>query len=156
LSGLEASAGVAFRPSERLTLAADVEWVGWSRFSKYALDFKREVPSAGFPDVSTDLDWRDGLLFRAGADHKITPSYALRLGYAYVTTPVPQRTLFPDNPQAKQHNPCIGLGYTSKGLVVDAFYKPDFFAHRNVENSILSGKYETFTHFIDLSIGYGF
>jgi long-chain fatty acid transport protein len=152
----DATAGVAFRPTERLTLAADVEWVNWSRFSSYDLDFKQEVPAAGFTDVSIPLDWRDSWLFKAGGEYKINSSYALRLGYAYVTTPVPQRTLSPDNPIADDHNFCIGFGYASKGLVVDAFYNPDFFGDRRVENSILSGKYKNFTQFIGLSIGYGF
>jgi long-chain fatty acid transport protein len=152
----DATAGVAFRPTERLTLAADVEWANWSRFSKYDLDFKSEVPAAGFTDVSIPLDWKDSWLYKVGGEYKFSPAYALRFGYAYVTTPVPQRTLSPDNPIADEHNFCIGFGYASKGLVVDAFYNPDFFAERKVENSILSGKYKNFTQFIGLSVGYGF
>jgi long-chain fatty acid transport protein len=152
----DATAGVAFRPTESLTLAAELEWIGWSRFSSYDLDFEREVPAAGFADVSIPLDWRDGWVFKAGGEYKINPSYALRFGYAYVTTPVPERTLSPDNPDADQHNFSIGFGYASKGLVVDAFYNANFFMDRKVENSILSGKYESFRHFIGLSIGYGF
>jgi long-chain fatty acid transport protein len=152
----DATAGVAFRPTERLTLTADVEWVNWSRFSRYDLDFEHEVPAAGFTDVSIPLDWHDSWLFKAGGEYKINPSYALRFGYAYVTTPVPEHTLSPDNPNADQHNLCIGFGYASNGLVVDAFYNPDFFVGRKVHNSILSGKYESFAQYVGLSVGYGF
>lgn len=152
----DASVGVAFFPTERLTLAADIEWINWSRFSTYDLDFAREVPSAGFTDVSVRLDWRDSWLFKIGAEYKISPAYALRFGYAYVTTPIPERSLSPDNPLADQHNFSIGLGYTWKNLVVDAFYNAEFFAERKVENSTLSGKYTSFVHFTGLSIGYSF
>jgi long-chain fatty acid transport protein len=147
------SFGIAYRPSEKLTFAFDAEWEGWSSFKSAELDLEDEVPSANFTDSSAPLDWKDAWLIKFGAEYRLNESLALRGGYVYVETYVPDHTLDAANPSAVQHNFAIGLGYKVKKLVIDFFYNAGFHEDRNVKNEILSGKYENFIHSFGFSIG---
>ena len=80
----------------------------------------------------------------------------LRTGYDYSETAVPEHTLSPGYPDSDQHNISIGLGYRIKNWVVDTFYMATFYENRTVNNSILSGEYESSAHFIGVSIGHRF
>ena len=147
------SFGIACRPSEKLTFEFDVEREGWSSFKSVELDLEDEVPSAHFSDSSAPLDWKDTWLIKVGTEYRLNESLALRGGYVYVETPVPDHTLDAANPSAVQHNFCIGLGYKIKKLVIDFFYNAGFHEDRKVRNDILSGKYENFIHSFGFSIG---
>ncbi len=152
----DVSAGVAFRPTKRWTLGLDVEWTDWSRFSRSRLDIEREVPAAGFTDASVDLGWGSQWLIKFGVEHVLSEKLSLRGGYVYGKSPVPERTLSPDNPDSDQHNLAIGFGYKSKKYVIDVYYNATLYSDRKVTNPILSGKYENFTHALGISLGYRF
>jgi long-chain fatty acid transport protein len=81
------------------------------------LNLKHEVPAAGFADSSTPLDWKNIWIIKFGAEYRINDGFALRGGYAYVTTPVPEHTLDPGNPASTQHNVSVGsLSPGGRGL----------------------------------------
>jgi len=147
------SFGFACKPTARLTLTSDVEWVRWSRFNQQIIDFKNEVPAVGLSDILVDFDWNDQWLIKFGLEYYLTESIALRTGYAFVETPVPERTLSPANPDGDGHNFSIGFGYKFGKWVVDGFYTIEIFKNRDVNNDILSGEYKNIAHFIGFSIG---
>lgn len=147
------SLGFAYRPTEKLTLGLDFEWVGWSSFDKLNLDFENEVPEAGLTDTSTDLDWKDIWMVKIGVEYQVNGRISLRTGYAYFETFAPEHTLSPGYMDSDKHNLSIGLGYRIKNWVVDTFYTATFYQDRTVNNSILSGEYESFDHYIGVSIG---
>jgi long-chain fatty acid transport protein len=147
------SFGIAYKPAARLTLAFDVEWVRWSRFNQQIIDFTNEVPAAGFSDVLVDLDWNDQWLIKFGLEYYLTENFALRTGYAFVESPVPDSTLSPASPDGNAHNFSMGFGYKTGKWIFDAFYNFDINEDRDVNNDILSGEYKNITHFIGFSIG---
>lgn len=151
-----ASLGFAYRPTEKLTLGLDFEWVGWSSFDKLNLDFENEVPGGGFSDASTILDWKDIWMVKIGVEYLLNDRISLRTGYAYSETFAPDHTLSPGYLDSDKHNLSIGLGYRIKNWVVDTFYTATFYRDRTVNNSILSGEYESFDQNIGVSIGYRF
>ena len=150
------SFGIAYKPSTKLTLALDAEWIGWSSFDEQKLELEDEVPSAGISDSTIDLDWNDVWTVKAGLEYRISDEVALRTGYTYVETPVPEKTLSPAYPDADQHMINVGFGYQANKWVADFFYTASLFEERKVNNSILSGKYESITHLIGFSFGYRF
>jgi len=150
------SLGFAYRPTDKLTFGLDVERVAWSSFDKQNLDIENEVPGAGFSDTSMILDWKDIWMFKIGVQYQVNDRISLRTGYAYSETFAPEHTLSPGCPDSDKHNLSIGLGYGIKNWVVDTFYTATFYEDRTVNNSILSGEYESFDHYIGVSIGYRF
>jgi long-chain fatty acid transport protein len=148
--------GISFRPDSALTLALDVEQVRWSSFRTLGIDLRREVPAAGVSDAMVPLAWRNVWTIKCGTDYRLNEQWALRGGYAYVPSPVPESSLDPGNPDATQHNLSIGVGYIQGPMNVDVFYMAGLFEPRTVDNGILSGSYDSFVHYAGLSVGYLF
>lgn len=150
------SFGLAFFPSKKLTVGFDVDWVGWSRYEKTTIEFKGEVPGGWLTDITIYNDWENSWLFKAGIDYRVTDSLSLRTGYAFVESPIPDRTLSPASPDGNQHNITLGLGYRFGNYWLDAFYMLSLFEDRTVRNTVLSGTYENEAHYVGFSIGYKF
>ncbi len=148
--------GAAYRPSNDITLSLEIEEVRWSSFKNADIDVEHKIPQAGFTDTSTNLNWRDSWLFKAGAEYKVSERLSLRGGYAYIQTPVPESTLDPGNPDSNQHNVSVGFGYKTGKNVIDFFYMAGFYTNRKVENNILSGAYNNFVHYTGVSVGHKF
>ena len=90
--------GMLVRPSDRLSLAMDVNWQRWSALQKLTIDFKKEpalllTPGATLYDVVMDNRWRDTLSVRIGAN--VVPLAArplqLRAGLFYDQSPIDDR-----------------------------------------------------------------
>ncbi|MCF6157637.1 MAG: hypothetical protein E3K32_03480 [wastewater metagenome] len=82
--------------------------------------------------------------------------FFLRGGYVYDNNPVLEKTLDPRLPDSDQHNVCIGVGYKRSRFTIDAAYLAAFYEDREVNNDVFKGEYESFAHFVILSIGYVF
>jgi len=148
--------GIAYKPIASLTLAFDAEWLNWSRFDHQTLDFENEVPGAGFSDMTIELDWKDQWFFKFGLEYELNEKFAIRTGYAFIKTQVPDHTLSPAYPDEDGHNFCIGFGYKIGKWTLDGFYIAEIYENRKVNNDILSGEYKNTAHFIGLSLGYKF
>lgn len=148
------SFGLAYRPTDSLTVAVEFEWTGWSSFDRVDVDLKNEIPQAGISDFILDYDYKDTWFYKVGIDYRLTPEFSIRAGYAYVETPAPSRTLNPANPDADQHNLSLGFGYKKDKWRFDFFYMADKFEKRSVDNRFVDGEFKTFGHFAGFSIGY--
>lgn len=147
---------MAFRPTAQLTLAADAELVRWSSFDRSTLNLRRGAPQAGFSNILLDFRWEDSWSIKFGVEYKVSEEFSLRGGYAFVETPVPGLTVNPGNPDSDQHNFSMGFGYKIRKWDFDFFYIAGFFSDRRSNNAILSGTYQSFTHYAGLSIGQKF
>jgi long-chain fatty acid transport protein len=58
--------GLAYRPTPKVTLALDLEWLWWSSFKQPTLDLKNEIPAARLSDSVIPFDWRNTLLLTVG------------------------------------------------------------------------------------------
>ena len=74
--------GVAYRPTDKLTLEPDFEWGGWSSFDKQDLAFENEILGAGLSDASTNVDWEDAWIIKVGTEYLLNERLALRAGYS--------------------------------------------------------------------------
>lgn len=145
--------GMAWRPTKFLTLSFDAEWTGWSSFDRIDLHLRNEVPQAGLASSSTPLNWTDVWVIKVGAEYNVTDQLSLRTGYAYIQSPVPESTINPGSPEADRHEISVGFGYKIGRFTVDAFYMADIGKTLQVQNSTLSGEYESFMHIIGFSVG---
>jgi len=139
-----------------LTAAFDVELVRWSSFDREKVDLENEVPAAGVTDGEQVFDWKDAWQYRAGIEYAATNKFVLRTGYAYVESPVPERTAGPGNPDSDQQSISIGGGYEFDPWLIDAFYQVSLYKTWTVDNNILSGTYKTVIYSGGVSVGYQF
>jgi len=150
------SLGIAFRPSRDATITVDAEQIRWSSFRTQTTKLKQQVPPVAVSGTMP-LYWRDTWTFRTGIEVKLSGPTALRAGYAYVPSPVPERTLSPAAPDGAMHHLSAGFGYkVQDGLALDFFYTVGLSKKKNVANTILSGEYRNTTHYAGISASYAF
>lgn len=129
---------VGLRPSERLTLGADVGWIG------YAAAFKtmpmrmtggtnaninilmNASPANGTFNTAWPLEWKDSWVVRAGAEYAVSQRLSLRAGGLYGSNPVPATTLFTIFPAVAQTALTAGVGYRLGNTTLDLGYAHTF------------------------------
>lgn len=148
--------GFGFRPNDKLDLALDINYVGWQAYDTLSFDY--ELNTASLSDTKSARNYKNTFAFRAGAQYKITPHLAARLGLAYGITPVQNGYVTPETPDANRVNYTAGLGYEfGRHLRLDASF---LFTHlertdTNLETN-LSGTFKTNVCAPGLSISYNF
>lgn len=143
-------AGVTWKPHPRWRLAFEVDWINWSdAFDELPITLTKGNNAAINGLVGSDtlkdtppLDWRDRFVYRVGVEFAATENLALRAGYAYGKSPVPDRTLTPLTAVIMEHTVGVGVGYRRGRVRVDVAYQYDLPVSRHVgESALLSGEY---------------
>jgi len=108
--------GVSGQASERLTLLADYQWVGWSAFKTVTLEFSNPLP----PTETLVQNYRDTGAMRLGTEYVVKrddlePAGAvlrgirLRGGYFFNQAAAPDENVTPLLPEAKRHHLTAGV-----------------------------------------------
>lgn len=151
-------AGVAFKPMDMLTLVGDLNWINWSVYENLDFDFDPDVPY--LPDTEGPRSWEDTFAVRVGAEYQLNDMYAVRAGYLFDQSPIPDDTLGPELPGGDRHGIAVGGGITWQQMVIDFSYTRLFIEERTVETSLrgpgVLGDYETSANIFGVSVGYTF
>ncbi len=118
--------GVAFKPTDRLTIAADLQWTQWSKIDKIMSDYSNSLWALLMGLSGRDeivLNWKDALQIRAGLEFMVTEAIALRAGYMYDPAPAPIENMNILLPSYNFNTITAGLGYTSGSLQVDVGFE---------------------------------
>jgi len=150
--------GVAYQPTEKLTIVTDLDWINWGAFEDYDFDFKDETPY--LRDSPKPRDWEDTFAFRLGAEYWLADQYAIRAGYIFDQSPIPDKSLGPELPTGDRQAITVGFGYKRNNLSIDLSYNRLFVEDRSVDESIRDpqplGDYESSANIFGISIGYAF
>lgn len=123
--------GAAIFASEKLTLTADFQYVGWSSYDKLAVTFEKTNTTS-----STPRDYKNNFIIRAGAEYKMTDCITLRTGLLYDKNPIKDEFVDPTLPDADRIGLNLGFGYKiSNKLSVEAAYMLLLFSDRTITNS---------------------
>ena len=151
--------GFAFEWSGRWTLALDTEYVRWSSFDRIFTDFGTEVPPL-IVDGYAVPDWEDQWLLKIGLEFPVSERVALRGGYTFIQTPVPDHTIEAGNPDSDQHYLSLGFGHQGKRWTTDAYVSVGVYEDRKVDNIVngmpQQGEYDSDITFAGVSLGYRF
>lgn len=148
--------GFGYKPNDHLDLALDINYAGWKAYDTLAFDY--EVNTSSLLDTKSARNYKNTFAFRGGAQYKITPKFAARLGLAYGLTPVQNGYVTPETPDANRVNYTAGVGYAfGKHFRADASF---LFTHlerkdTNLETN-LSGTFKTNVCAPGLSLSYQF
>lgn len=125
--------GVAWHPTERLTLEFDATRTGWSSFDQLLIEF--DSPEfAAFNNRPDPRAWRDVWAFKFGGQYSLNDRVDLRAGYSFDNTPVPDATLDPLLPDADRHSFSVGAGIHHGLGTVDLACMWVHFMDRTVNN----------------------
>lgn len=155
--------GIAYGVTDDITLEADFQYVGWSKYNELNVDLEEgpAFPLTGRPvqsDLTSKKNWEDAFLIRIGGEYRLD-RLALRLGYLLDTTPQPDKSVEPMLPDADRNELTLGLGYQfSDNLSVDVAYQLILFKDRTVTPSVnvFPGTYQSNANLFGINIGYQF
>lgn len=119
------AAGIAFKPSDKLTLTADIQYTNWKKLQTIPISFADPAWETYFGDGGPydrvdEFLWKDTTQFRFGAEYMVTNSLALRAGYYFDPSPGPIETQNILLPEFKYNWVTLGFGYKSETIIVDA------------------------------------
>ena len=93
--------GVAYRPAERWTLAADVAMTFWSRMEEWKFRFADNPMTFHVKGIEPihefvmPMNWKDQVQLSLGAQYQIRENLTLRWGYGFDQSAVPDETVSP-------------------------------------------------------------
>lgn len=111
--------GVMVKPVPKVSLELDVVWTNWSANSNQLTVFDEPLMGKIYSDVQA-RNWNDTNQIRIGAEWQTTQKLALRCGYFYDPSPIPDDTFDIMWPDADRKTYSIGAGYDFGKWTLDA------------------------------------
>ena len=99
--------GVGYQVNDKLLLAADLQYVGWSVYESLDFDFEAET----VPDSRNQRDFENTMIYRLGAEYAHNEKVQFRAGIYYDSTPIPEDLLTPETPGTNKIGMSLGMGY---------------------------------------------
>jgi len=118
------AAGIAVKPTDKLTFTADVQYTNWKKLQTIPVAFA-DLEWEGFFGEDGPLDqaysllWKDTTQFRFGVEYMASKCLALRAGYYFDPNPGPVETQNVLLPEFKYNWVTAGFGYMSEKIVID-------------------------------------
>lgn len=144
--------GYGIKVCDSVTLGTDFEYIVASRFKSQPIDLGQN--SVLLPSDSIEKDWRDNWTLGASVDWEFKQNWNAHLGYVYIESPIPDRTLSPLETDSNEHLVSVGLGHTLGKNHFNVMYALGIFDDRTIDNNInpaINGKYEFSAQFVGLS-----
>jgi long-chain fatty acid transport protein len=112
--------GIAIKASDKLTLAAEMNYVGWSSYDTLSFDFEENTPQ--LQDVNSPRRYKNVVILRAGAEYEFRDEFTLRAGMYYDFTPVQDGFMTPETPDMDRIGLTIGATYRLSNFEMDASF----------------------------------
>jgi long-chain fatty acid transport protein len=155
--------GISTKIIPRWTFNADIEWEGWRTLGSLPLSFDGTASALNSPGPRL---WTNSYVFRFGGEFAATDRIAIRGGYFYDQTPIPDNTFDPNIPNANLHAITTGLGYKWSATSLDVAYLIGFYEKRSIDGSTIDpfnaagptsfGSYSTMPHVLTVSLTFKF
>jgi long-chain fatty acid transport protein len=111
-------AGVMVKPVKDVTLELDVVWTNWSINHTQSTYFSSPLLGSMNEEI-LERNWNDTNQVRVGAEWQVNDLLALRCGYFYDPSPVPDDTFDIMWPDADRKTYSIGAGFNFGNWVLD-------------------------------------
>ncbi len=155
-------AGYAYKPNDRWTFEADIEWMDWASTEQELILYPDETDATRLAILNNGnpaaKDWKDAFSGAIGAQFKASDRLRLRAGYYYHQSPIPEANFETALPDSDSHSATIGCGYDfNQSSTIDFAYSAMFYEKRDVDTNAaagIDGEYETFTNIYMLTFTY--
>jgi len=115
------SVGATYELTEKLSLSAEANWVGWSAYKSLDFDFRENT--ALLQDASSPRNYKNSWVYKIGAEVRAAERLWLRAGVYYDLTPVKKGYMTPETPDANRLGLTAGVGYRiSDQLTLDVSF----------------------------------
>lgn len=150
--------GIGFMPTDKFTIAADVQRVNWSAYESLRFDYGATVNGSTFTENARNYE--DTYIYRLGFQYQVSEAFTLRAGGYYDQSPVQDGYLTPETPDADARGISGGLGYRfGENFQVDASFlyinKKERTDLSNLSGGI-GGTYKAVAYIPGLALSYKF
>ena len=138
------SVGWALKPTTKLSIQADANFVGWSSYDSLKFDY--EMNTASLMDTRTPRRYKNTVALRLGGSYMITDKWTVMLGAAYDPSPVRDGFVSPDLPDADHIMATGGLTFKPfKRLTILGVFEYVFTQKRSGTSDAdnFAGEYQT-------------
>jgi len=150
------SIGFGFYPSQKTTIALDVNWVHWNKYKELAFEYNN---NQRVENTKSPRNYHDAATFRLGIENQTSAKVALRAGIGYALTPVSKGYVTPEVPDANRLLLSAGIGFKpTERLGVDFSFLYENVVARteaNIETG-LNGTFKTVAYIPGVAISYKF
>jgi long-chain fatty acid transport protein len=101
--------GVSYKPTDRLSLSGEVQFVGWSAYKELDVQFSQEVLN-GY-SIKAPKNYRNTRIYHIGGQYATTKRLDLRLGFYLDESPVKKDFLNPETPSMTKLGSTVGLSF---------------------------------------------
>ncbi len=142
--------GVSWQVTDKLLLAAELNYVYWSAYDSLIIDFKNNTDQLA--DSRNPREYANRVIPRIGGQYKFSDKLIVRLGFYYDKTPTNETYFSPETVSLDQlaftagislkpvKGLCIDLSYLQLlGLKADKTYKPENFSGTYKSNAFIPG-----------------
>lgn len=148
--------GIAYEVSEKLTLAAEVNWIMWNTYE--SLDFSFEE-SGELLNSTNPREYKDTWIPRIGGQYKLNDLFTFRAGFYYDSSPANEKYFTPETVTLNTVAFTLGATITPiKGLDIELSYLElhGLEAEKTYEPDNFGGTYKTMTAIPGIGISYRF
>lgn len=148
--------GLSVNPVDKLSVEIGAVYTGWSTYD--ALTVKIKDPTLlGVTEVTSEKDWDDTWRYVIGAEYALNDAWALRVGYVYDQTPVPDRTADYLVPANDRHLYSAGCGYKWNDWTLDLAYTYLAIEDREIKGRPQDGVFDSefkngYAHMVGVSL----
>jgi long-chain fatty acid transport protein len=150
------AAGYGIELTDDIRIEANVEWLEWSVNKSQSADLGAANNAIFGGSLDIPQDWDDTFTFGVGGDWRLCDHWTLRVGYAFIETPIPDSTITPILPDADRQVLSFGLGYTHDRHSIDVAYSFSFYDDRDTATSPYPGDYDIDSDLVGLTYSYSF
>lgn len=151
------SLGVGFNVSEKVTLQADINFVGWKAYDTLSFDYQDNT--AALEDTHTPRRYKNTLAVRAGMHYKFSDKVQGMIGAAWDPSPVRDGFVSPDLPDANRGVFTAGLSYKPApklSIMAAVEYVRTIARKSSFDAEGFQGKYQTTAFTPGIGLAYNF
>jgi len=104
--------GARYNPKQSLSLEVDLVWTNWGAIETQTLTYEPIPIFAPTGETVLQRNWRNTLQVRCGAEWLVTDMVALRVGYYYDPSPIPDESFDIPWPDGDKNTFTLGFGLT--------------------------------------------
>ena len=152
------SLGVSNSAFWNATIEADLEIQDFHRFKDFPINFSQASDDTGTPaEQRLKFDFSNSYILKIGIEKRLKRISALRAGYSFDHSPVPDKSVNALFPDSSRNSFTIGATQEHGNLEFSAYYQAMFFVDRvtNVTDNInqyTNGDYDNFAHLLGLGL----
>ncbi len=151
--------GASYMATDKLTVAVDVNYVGWSAYDSLCFDFKTNT--VNLADSRNPRKWENTLIYRLGGQYMVNEKITVRAGAYFDNTPIQDDLLSPETPGADKIGLSCGASFVPiKNLSVDVSLLHIRALERKAgyitPDATLEGTYNSRAYIFGLGVSYQF